>query len=46
MMKNISFINNVWVERINPNITEEERIILPNREKNNKVNNEHKQIRF
>lgn len=27
-MKNLSLINNVWIERINPNITSEERIIL------------------
>lgn len=29
-MKNLSLINNVWIERINPNITTEERVILEN----------------
>lgn len=27
-MKNLSLINNIWIERINPNITSEERAIL------------------
>lgn len=30
-MKNLSLINNVWIERINPNITAEERAILEDR---------------
>lgn len=27
-MKNLSLVDNVWIERINPNITSEERTIL------------------
>ena len=27
-MKNLSLVDNVWIERINPNITNEERVIL------------------